>query len=324
MRGGGKTYGFLKRNIEKFLRSPESHRHQFIYMRRLKEELKKLTTTQGGRLFDAVQREFPEHELKAESDTLFVDGEVCGYGVALSTASKLKSDSFPLVREIGFDEFIIDNTRTYHYLPDEVRKFMDAYETIARPGNDDTRPDTIVWFLANAVTINNPYFAEFKLSPPANGDIQRFGKTKDILVQNVVNQELSKKKQDTRFGRMIGGSQYAKYAYENDWLKDDERFIARKTQRCTYYMSLRYRDQWLGIWYDPLQMLFYVSLDYDPQFPVQYSATTDDHEPNTMLFKKTRSRSYIRQLMDAYEAGCVRYESIKLKAWFREIMGMGW
>lgn len=323
-RGAGKTYGFLKRQIQKFLKSPKSDRHQFIYMRRLKTELKKLTTAQNGRLFDAVQKEFPDHILKAESDVLTIDGETCGYAVALSTSSILKSDSFPHVREIGFDEFIIDNTKTYHYLPDEVRKFQDAYETIARPGNDLTRPDTIVWFLSNAVTINNPYFSEFHLSPPINGDIQRFGKTKDMLVQNVANTALIERKKATRFGQMISGTRYEEYAYDNQWLLDDERFIEKKTQRSVYYMSLRYKDTWLGIWYDNLQMLYYVSTDVDLQYPVMYSATTDDHQPNTMLFKRGKSQAYIRQIISAYEMGAMRYENIKLKSWFRDIMGMGW
>lgn len=324
MRGAGKTYGSLKRNIEKFLKSPKYDRHQFIYLRRLKEELKKLTTAQNGRLFDAVQKEFPKHKLRAEGDVLYCDDEICGYAVALSTSSKLKSDAFPRVKEIIFDEFIIDNTKTYHYLPDEVRKFLDVYETVARPGNDPNRPDTIVWFISNAVTINNPYFFEFKLHPPVNGDIQRFGPTKDMLVQNVVNPQLSQRKKSTRFGKMISGSHYSEYAYENQWLMDDNRFVEKKSQRSNYYMSLRFKDQWLGIWYDQLQMIFYISLDYDPQYPVKYSATTDDHQPNTMLFKRGKSQSYIRHLLTAYEMGCVRYESIKLKAWFREIVGMGW
>ena len=324
MRGAGKTYGSLKRNIEKFLKSPKYDRHQFIYLRRLKEELKKLTTSQNGRLFDAVQKEFPKHKLRAEGDVLYCDDEICGYAVALSTSSKLKSDAFPRVKEIIFDEFIIDNTKTYHYLPDEVRKFLDVYETVARPGNDPNRPDTIVWFISNAVTINNPYFFEFRLHPPVNGDIQRFGPTKDMLVQNVVNPQLSQRKKSTRFGKMISGSHYSEYAYDNQWLMDDNRFVEKKSQRSNYYMSLRFKDQWLGIWYDQLQMIFYISLDYDPQYPVKYSATTDDHQPNTMLFKRGKSQSYIRHLLTAYEMGCVRYESIKLKAWFREIIGMGW
>lgn len=323
-RGAGKTYGALKREITMFLKSPKNDRHQFLYVRRLKVELQKLTTAQNGRLFDAVAKEFPDHVLKAEGDLLTCDGETCGFGIALSTASKLKSDTFPKVREIIFDEFIIDNTRIYHYLPDEVTKFHDMYETVARPGNDPSRPDTIVWFLSNAVTINNPYFAEYHLSPPINGDIQRFGRTKDILVQLVNNQRLVERKKGSRFGQLIAGTKYAEYAYDNEWLMDDSRFVEKKTSRSKYYMSLRYKDEWLGIWYDPLQMLYYVTLNYDPQYPVQYSATTDDHQPNTMLFKRGRSQPYIRHLLDAFDAGCVRYESVKLKSWFRDIVGMGW
>lgn len=307
-----------------FLKSPKSNRHQFVYIRRLKVELQKLTTAQNGRLFDAVAKEFPDHTLKAEGDVLTCDGETCGYAVALSTASKLKSDTFPRVNEIIFDEFIIDNTRIYHYLPDEVTKFQDLYETVARPGNDPNRPDTIVWFLSNAVTINNPYFSEYHLNTPINGDIQRFGRTKDILVQLVANQQLVERKKNSRFGQIIAGSKYAEYAYDNQWLMDDERFIEKKSSRARYYMSLRYKDTWLGIWYDSLQMLYYVTLNYDPQYPVQYSATTDDHQPNTMLFKKRRSQPYISHLLDAFDMGAVRYESVKLKAWFRDIIGMGW
>ena len=104
----------------------------------MKTELKDLTTANKGRLFDDVCREFPDHVLEAHSNVLYCDREIMGYGIPLSTATILKSQAFPGVREIVFDEFIIDNTRTYHYLPDEVRKFQDAYETIARPGNESS------------------------------------------------------------------------------------------------------------------------------------------------------------------------------------------
>lgn len=323
-RGAGKTYGILKYLVTRFLKSPKANRSQFVYMRRTKTELKPLTTTTGARLFDDVAREFPEHKLKAVGDELYVDSECCGFGFALSTSTTKKSMAFPQVRDIVFDEFIIDNTRTYHYLADEVRKFLDAYETIARPGNDPNRPITRVWFLANAVTINNPYFSEFHLNIPYNKDIQRFGKTKDILVQNVANSALIATKKASRFGQMISGSKYSEYAYDNQWLMDDSKFVEKKTQRSVYYMSLRYKDTWLGIWYDPLQWLYYVSLDYDPQYPVRYSATTDDHLPNTMLFKSLKSQGYIAALISAYNVGAVRYENVKLKGWFREIVGMGW
>lgn len=321
-RGTGKTYGALKRGIKRFLQSPKSHRSQFVYCRRIKTELKKLTTANHGRLFDAVQKEFPEHKLEARSDVLYCDDEVMGYAVALSTSSILKSDSFPFVTEIIFDEFIIDNTRTYHYLPDEVRKFLDLYETVARAGSDPNRADVRVWFLSNAVTINNPYFAEFNLMPPANGDIQRFGQSKDMLVQNVQAPNIVAAKKATRFGKMIKCTTYSAYAYDNQWLLDDDTFLGKKSVDSLYYCSIRYQNRWLGVWYDRLQFLFFISNDTDLQYPIQYAATTDDHMPNMLLFKHLRSEPYLSRLRDAYECGSVRYESQKLKGMFREIMRM--
>ena len=317
MRGGGKTYGALKWCTEQYLKNKKNGiKWEFLYVRRMKAELRKLTTMRGGRLFNAVQREFPEHTLTAESDTLYCDGEIMGYSQALSTASILKSDAFPNVRVIVFDEFIIDNRGTYHYLADEVTKFLDLYETVARGR------DVIVLFLSNAVTVTNPYFDFFHLDKPHNGDIQRFGEGKQILVQNFVNPALSAIKKQTRFGQIIDGTEYVDYAYDNEWLLDNMDFIEKKTQRSRYYLTLRYKDSYIGIWFDDLQWLFYISGDYDLQWKHVYSVTTDDHKPNVMLLNAGKKLPWLKELIDAYQNGAVRYESIKLKNWFRDIMRM--
>lgn len=317
MRGGGKTYGSLKWCIEQHLKYKKKNKvWQFMYVRRMKAELEKLTLSRGGRLFNAVRKEFPEHELKAESNVLYCDNEIIGYAQPLSTASILKSDSFPDVQAIIFDEFIIDNRGTYHYLKDEVTKFLDLYETVSRGR------DVIVFFLSNAVTVTNPYFDFFHLDKPKNGNIQRFGSSKQILVQNFISKDLSYMKKTSRFGTIIAGTEYSDYAYDNEWLLDNTDFIEHKTQRCEYFLSLRYKDSWLGIWIDRVQWLFYISNDVDLQFPLKYSATTDDHKPNIMLMKAGRKLGWLKQLIDAYQNGCVRYENIKLKNWFRDIMRM--
>ena len=317
MRGGGKTYGSLKYCIEQYLKNLKAGRKwQFIYMRRMKTELEKLTISRGGRLFKAVENEFPTHKLTAESNTLYCDKEIIGYSVPLSTASILKSDAFPDVQMIVFDEFIIDNRGTYHYLKDEVTKFLDAYETIARGR------DVKVFFLSNAVSVTNPYFDYFHLDKPFNGDIQRFGKSKEILVQNFVSPALSNMRKTSRFGNIIDGTEYSDYAFDNEWLLDNTDFIEHKTQRSEYFITLRYKDNWIGVWIDRTQWLFYVSDDVDLQYPRKYSVTTDDHKPNVMLFAAAKKLGWLKQLIDAYQLGAVRYENMKLKNWFRDIMRM--
>lgn len=312
MRGVGKTYGSLKWCIKHY----KSTGKQFLYVRRIKTELEKLTIMHGGRLFNAVKREFPDDDLKAESNILSMNKEVIGYSQALSTASILKSDAFPDVDTIIFDEFIIDNSGTYHYLKDEVRKFFDLYETVARGR------DVRVLFLSNAVSVTNPYFDFFHLNKPVNGDIQRFGKHKDILVENTVNTRLQAQKKQSRFGQIIEGSDYSDYAYSNEWLLDNEDFIANKPGNCRYYVSVRYKDTWLGVWFDDVNYRYYISLDVDQQCPYKYSATTDDHKPNIMLFSIGKKMAWIKELIDAYQLGCVWYESVKIKNWFRDIMRM--
>lgn len=319
LRGGGKTYGCLKRVIKNFLDAKKQGRvRQFVYVRRQENELKKLTISRGGRLFAAVQKEFPGHTLKAESNTMYCDGEVCGYAIQLSNAFTQKSDSFPYVDTIIFDEFIA--IKRSSYLNDEVTKFLELYETIARPGTD--HPPVRVFFLGNAVTQTNPYFEYFYLERPYQGEFKKFGPTKDILVQDVSVPELQADKHASRFGQLIAGTEYASYAIDNEWLEDDSDFIQRKTKDCEYRMAIRYNDTWIGVWYDNIDWMYYISMDVDLQNPNKYSATTADHKPNVMLIKSAKRMRSFGHLIDAYNNGAIRYESIKLKSWFREVMRM--
>lgn len=318
MRGAGKTYGALLDCIQRYL----DGRGQFMYLRRIKTELEKLTTMRGGRLFNAVQKEFPQYEVKAESNILSIrrvgdkKWQTMGYSQPLSTASILKSDAIPDITTIIFDEFIIDNSGTYHYLKDEVRKFLDLYETVARGR------DVIVFFISNAVTVSNPYFDFWNLNKPYHTDIQRFGASKDILVENVEASDLSAIKKKSRFGQLIAGTEYSDYAYDNKWLLDNTDFVCRKTGRSQYFVTLIYKGRKLGIWVDRTDWLWWVSDSVDVQCNDVYSVTTNEHKPNVMLFNAGKRLGWLKTLIEAYECGAVRYESVKLKNTFRDIMRM--
>lgn len=319
MRGGGKTYGTLKYCVEKHLKEKRNKKcWQFVYVRRQENELKKLTIQRNGRLFNAVRKEFPDHILKAESNTLYCDGEVMGYAVQLSNAFIAKSDPMPDVQMIIFDEFITKKQSSY--LNDEVTTFLELYESIARTGSDSRIVK--VFFLGNAITQTNPYFEYFRLDRPYAGEYKRFGATKDILVQDVSVPELQEKKHKSRFGQMINDTEYAAYAIDNEWLDDNTDFIQKKNKNCQYRMAIRYKDTWLGVWFDELGWTYYISTSVDLQNPNKYSATTDDHKPNIMLIKSAKRMNCFRHLIDCYNNGAIRYESVKLKNWFRDIIRM--
>lgn len=319
LRGGGKTYGTLKYCVDKHIKEKKQGRTwQFVYVRRQENELKKLTISRGGRLFNDIRKEFPGHILKAESNVLYCDGEECGYAIQLSNAFTQKSDPHPNVQMIIFDEFIA--VKQSSYLNDEVTKFLELYESIARPGTD--HPVVRVFFLGNAVTQMNPYFDYFRLERPYAGEFKRFGSTNDILVQDVDVPELQEDKHRSRFGQLIQGTEYASYSIDNEWLEDNTDFIQKKTKDCEYRMSIRYNNQWIGIWFDTIDWIYYISMDVDLQNPNKYSATTQDHKPNVMLIKNAKRMASFKHLIDSYNMGAIRYESIKLKNWFREIIRM--
>lgn len=316
-RGGGKTYGALKFAVSSFLRKQDEGKlFQFAYVRRQENELKKLTISRGGRLFDSVAREFPDHALKAEGNTLTCDGKVCGFGIQLSTAFTQKSDAFPFVDLIIFDEFIA--AKRGMYLNDEITQFLELYQTIARPGTDHN--DVKVLFLGNAVSRMNPYFDYFRLDTPYAGEFAKFGKTKDILVQNVDLPELQERQHQSRFGQLISGTDYADYSIDNKWFLDDTEFLSKKSKDSKLRSIIRIENTWLGIWYDELDYLYYVSPDVDMQCPIKFAATTDDHKPNMLLIKSAKSMASFKHLMNAYNEGAIRYESLRMRVLFREVM----
>lgn len=315
IRGSGKTYSFLKEFVEEYQKDGS----RFLYLRRTEEELKKLTTMKNGRLFNHVQVEFEGHALWAETDILHIDKEICGYSQALSTAGKLKSDALDNVRNIIFDEYIINTLISKsRYLPDEVTAFFELYETLARPGSRDY--DVKCWFLGNAVTSSNPYSDYFGLELPYKSDIIRKG---DILTQLVAPPELIAAKKKTRFYKAIEGTAYAAYAAENKFLTDTKYFIEKKGKDAEYQFTFIYYDDTIGVWKDYRNGKYYISDNVEKQCRLVYAATTESHEPNTLLLKGSKASVHLKNLKQAYDLGCVYYENQRLHNWFKDIVRMG-
>lgn len=227
-RGIGKTYGMQKKVIKDAIRSIHTIKHeyldsngaiksefisdvndQFIYVRRYKEELALARTT----FFAAVAKEFPEWDFKVEgweAKMAHVDTRgmkprpwiTIGYFVALSVAQKFKSVAFPKVKTIIYDEYILESGMV-HYLPNEAIIFLNFYSTVDRY-KDKTR----VFFLANSVSITNPYFLEYNVNPDdadENGFLRLF---KGYMIVHFVDAEkFSSEVYETAFGKFIYGTE---------------------------------------------------------------------------------------------------------------------
>lgn len=302
-RGVGKSFGAKVAMLKKFLKTGE----QFIYLRRYKTEL----DTALNNFFDDLQGNgyFEDLELKVVKSKMLTkfmcNGEVCGYAVPLSTANILKSTSFPKVKTIVFDEFLLDGAcGTYKYLKNEVTMILDIYETTFR-----LRDGQII-FLGNALSITNPYFAYFDLDLPYNSEFRSF-KDGMILVNYIKNQAYRDVKKNSKFGKMIDGTEYGRYAIDNEMLRDNDHFLAKKPINAKYYGMLIVNGTGIGIWDAPDGYL-YVSGKYDPNSPSKFVCDFTDHTEQT-IFTNARENMYLRICVSAYKQGLLRFENQKIK-----------
>lgn len=307
-RGVGKTYGAVKFVTKEFIKKG----HQFVYLRRYKSDLKKSIPT----FFDSMinNNEFPDNELKAKGTNLYIDNELAGFGFTLSTAQDLKSANFDKVKYIIFDEFIIDEGTKKYYLSNEVEVFLNLLETISRMRN------TKVFLLGNAGNlVTNPYFIYFDLSIPTQSDIRTF-KNGLILLQYMKNEEYRAVKEKSLIGRLVKGTNFEKYAIQNQDTKINNNFIEKKKFSSRFNFAIIYNNFTFGIWFDFKEGKIYVSKDYNPNTINLFALTTKDHNENTMLMKSINKYNCWKKFIDNYELGNVRFENQEIKSIFTEII----
>lgn len=214
-RGIGKTYQFKTWAISDYL----AHSKTSWWVMRYKTEIDKIT--KDGRFFADVLEKYPSCEFKIDGPTGYIKRAASNVwepfiNFQALSESAIKAISDPECNKIIFDEFIpLPGIR---YLTNEVERFLEFYFTISRGR------DLRAFFLANNVTIVSPYFTYFKCRP---GD-QEFTALTEIVIQNARSDTFSDSMKNTRFGKLISGTHYSKYAIENESFADTSIFISEK------------------------------------------------------------------------------------------------
>lgn len=301
-RGVGKSFNAKVAVLKKFLKTGE----QFIYLRRYKTELDSALAT----FWDDLQSNgyFEDHNLEVKRKKMLTeflcDGKVCGYAMPLSTSNILKSTAFPLVKTIVFDEFMLDDSGTYRYLKNEVTMLLDVIETAAR------LRDIQVLFLGNALSVTNPYFAYFDLDLPYNSEFKTF-KDGLIVVNYIRNEAYREAKKKSKFGRLIDGTEYGKYAIDNQMLRDNSHFIEKRPPDAKFYGMLIINGMPMGIWQGKSGYL-YLSEHYDPNTTHKFVFDYDDHTEQT-IYTNAKENMYLHICVRAYKQGWLKFESQKVK-----------
>lgn len=326
-RGGGKSYGAKDRGISNFIKK----REQFGYIRRYKEDLKKPME----QFFKDIEGAYPNHEFRVKSGCFWIrekpddpnqkwtEDDIAGYGFVLSTAANVKSIAYPNITTLIYDEFLLDKSNVT-YLPDEPGKLLNLYETIARPGTG--HPRVVLFMLANALSVTNPYFMYWDLKMPTRQD--KNGKwiwkhpTRPIIVEDVRNEKFIDAKMNTEFGQLVAGTKYADYSINNKFLLDSDTFIEKKSPKARYYFTFIFKGKKYGVWGDYNEGKMWVSEDIDPSYLLVYTLTLKDHQPNTMLLKSRSQSSSFRAFVENCKIGRVFYENMNVKNITYEVLQM--
>ena len=299
-RGRGKSYAAKRWCINGWIKNKE----QFVYVRRYMTEFENINN-----YFSDIADIYPNHEFEVRNGCFYIDGAIAGYYMALSKSQQQKSNSYPQVKRIVFDEFIIDKGRIT-YLKNEVEVFLDIIETIAR-----TRDDVRVLMISNAISSINPYFLHFGIFPH-EGD--RIICKEEIVVDIDKNQAFIDYKKQTKFGRLIADTSYGKYSIENEFLRDNKSFIEKMSGVSICWYGIKYEGQVYSIWYNQPSGYVFITKKDMPSSCELYAITTDDHKPNMVLL--SRSKQVFKNLLTAYEYGSVRFDCLQSKAAFQNII----
>lgn len=313
-RGVGKSYGAKEFVADRFINKGK----QFVYLRRYKTELKEAMMKKGHPIFfeqivynedGTKNKKYENHKLTNKNDTMYIDDKLCGFAMPLSIANILKSSTYNNVDTIIFDEFIIDKG-CYHYLQNEVEQLLDVIETVGR------LRDIRIIFLGNAISITNPYFTYFNLSLPYNSDIvvsKKDNKGNPLIIVNYIkNLKYREVKKQSRFGQLIDGTEYGKYAIDNEFLRDSKSFIRKKSKTSKFYFILVINGKHYGVWCDYKDGLMFISNDYDPNCPVIFSINPDDHNENTLLIR-CRTSPFFKSIIEHYRLARLCFENQQIK-----------
>lgn len=318
-RGNGKTFYFKRRAIKRFI----TKKRQFIWLRRYKTEIDnafrksflddiiEASYNPDVVMSDSERKMWQTLKWKLSGNIITINDERAGYYYALSTTSGKKSTPYPKVDELIFDEYLLKPKTPYHYIPEEVTTFLEFVSTVCR-----LRDNFKAFCIGNNMSWSDPYSLYFGMKPTK----QRFTKYRNPynnianVLMEITNCEAYRKRMySTQFGQLVEGTQYGKYAIDNDSLTDNLDFIKPKSRNSYFRFAIRYNGMYIGFWLDQNEGRMYASRKYDKTSKRLYSLTREDHTLNTYLIVNRRNLFYLRELLLMFANGELYFEDFQVK-----------
>lgn len=330
-RGFGKTYGIRKQAIKDFIKDGS----KFVEVVRYKELLKGESAIQIG-YFDklVLNNEFPGYEFKIQGTKAYIcttpkEGQKAkwhhmGYFVALTEMQQTKQRTFAGVKNVIFDEFVIDKRTGHRYLKGEYFLFANLIDSLAREevGKDGKAMGTKIriYLLGNACDLTNPYFVQWKINKQPRDGYTWYA-NKLVLLHYVKNKTYQEGKKDTLVGKLVAGTSEENIIVDNIFNSGDEYNIMKKTPNSVFQYGFVYCSQKFGIWIDSKMGYIFVT----PSFPEGsgnpiYALTKEDNTANYIQIRQNEKT--LKMLMDMYYMDVMRFASVGLRDKFLETMNL--
>lgn len=308
----GKTYSTLGFFIDRYLKTKNE---QFVYLVRTKKEKDDRALKKA--LQKIIRNHFNDYDFTFTTENGYVrkndecPWELFAWCIALSESQKIKPNSYPLICWGFLDEYMIEgNVNNVDYVDGwgEPERLLSIYHTIDR---DEDRLK--LFLMGNNTQFYNPYHIHpaFHIPMVKPGEIY---KSKNVLFQRAVPSEaLREKQRKSKFGQMIDGTEYAQYALDGQYFLDNESFIGKRPNSCTYFATIHYNGDSFAFWYDKNSNLLYADKRIQC-VPTAYdiALTLADHTDNTR-FVRERNDPCISTIRTYVSLGRIRYYNMAIK-----------
>lgn len=306
-RSAGKTTYFSRMFVNRF----KKHGEKFALLYRFNYELDNC----ADKFFTDIRTLFfPNDEMTSEKfargmyHVLYLNGEKCGYAIALNNADQIKKYShfFSDVERLLFDEF---QSETNHYCNDELTKFKSIHVSLAR-GNGEQSRYLPVYMVSNPVSLINPYYTELGISYRLNNNT-RFLRGNGFVLEQGFNESASNAQRESAFNSAFADSKYSEYNIQGVYLNDSLAFIERPTGKSRYLCTLKYNGRSFGVRSFPDSGVIYCDNSPDETYPIKFALTTDDHNVNYVMIKQ--NQFLIDTFKYYFDNGCFRFKDLLCK-----------
>lgn len=314
-RSAGKTTFFNKLFVEEFL----AGRGKFILLFRWKHEISDV----AGKFFKEIGRLF-FHEAEMTEKTrgkgayheLFLNGESCGYAIAINSSEQVKKFSHLMADadRIIFDEF---QPETGRYCPDELNKFISIHTSLARGGGSQVRY-LPVYMLSNYVSLINPYYQSLGISKRVRKDT-KFLRGDGYVCELAYYGEVAKLQQSSAFNRAFSNESYTSYANENVYLNDNYTFIEKTPPGGYYLCTVKHEGRLYGFRQYRSNNTIHVSPSVDESCTIRYCATIDDLTPD--YINPSAIDSYLTTFKSYFHRGLFRFADLNCKNCVLDFIG---